>query len=175
MRHALTVHPDTPTRAVRQVQVALKRPNPNTLQLTYLLTCDHDSIVTPREVAPARADGLWQRTCFEAFIRPRGGEGYFEFNFSPSREWAAYRFSGYREGMANLDLPKAPVIETAAMNFHGYTLTAEVRHNLLPGPWKVALTAVIEDAYGAKSYWALAHPKGKPDFHHADGFALELN
>jgi hypothetical protein len=175
MRHTLIPHPDTPTRAVRQVQVALKRPNPNTFHLTYLLACDHDSIVAPREVRPARADGLWQRTCFEAFIRPRDGAGYFEFNFSPSTEWAAYRFTAYREGMANLDLPQAPVIETTANTFHGYALSVELHHNLAAAPWNVALSAVIEDAYGAKSYWALAHPKGKPDFHHADGFALELN
>ena len=38
------------------------------------------------------------------FIRPEDGEGYYEFNFSPSGEWAAYRFSGYREGMADLPL-----------------------------------------------------------------------
>ena len=30
-------------------------------------------------------------------------------------------------------------------------------------------------ACGGISYWALAHPPGKPDFHHADGFALELS
>ena len=39
---------------------------------------------------------------------------------------------------------------------------------------RVAISAVIEEADGTKSYWALAHPPGKPDFHHADGFALQL-
>jgi hypothetical protein len=33
---------------------------------------------------------------------------------------------------------------------------------------------VIEETSGGKSYWALAHPPGKPDFHHADGFVYEL-
>jgi hypothetical protein len=33
---------------------------------------------------------------------------------------------------------------------------------------------VIEDIGGGRSYWALAHPAGKPDFHHADGFTIEL-
>jgi len=37
------------------------------------------------------------------------------------------------------------------------------------------LSAVIEDISGGTSYWALAHPPGKPDFHHADGFALEFS
>ena len=35
-------------------------------------------------------------------------------------------------------------------------------------------TAVIEEADGTKSYWALAHPSDKPDFHHPDSFALDL-
>jgi len=33
---------------------------------------------------------------------------------------------------------------------------------------------VIEEKDGAKSYWALAHPPGAPDFHHRDCFAIEL-
>ena len=41
--------------------------------------------------------------------------------------------------------------------------------------WRLGLSAVIEDTNGHKSYWALAHPPGKPDFHHADCFAYELS
>jgi hypothetical protein len=33
---------------------------------------------------------------------------------------------------------------------------------------------VIEDADGSLSYWALAHPPGRPDFHHTEAFALDL-
>jgi 23S rRNA (guanine745-N1)-methyltransferase len=45
------------------------------------------------------------------------------------------------------------------------------------GPLRLALTTVVELADGAPgtlSYWALAHPAGKPDFHHRDGFVLAL-
>src|SRR2546421_64445 len=38
----------------------------------------------------------------------------------------------------------------------------------------LALAAVIEDYRGALSYWALDHPPGKPDFHHPDGFTIDL-
>ena len=41
-------------------------------------------------------------------------------------------------------------------------------------PWQLALTAVIEETNGVKSYWALKHAPGKPDFHAADGFVVEL-
>ena len=42
------------------------------------------------------------------------------------------------------------------------------------GEWQVGLSAVIEAKDGSRSYWALAHPPGKPDFHHRDCFALRL-
>jgi hypothetical protein len=36
------------------------------------------------------------------------------------------------------------------------------------------LSAVIEAKDGSKSYWALAHPPSKPDFHNADCFTARL-
>jgi len=36
---------------------------------------------------------------------------------------------------------------------------------LPPRPWQLAMTAVIEEQGGRKSYWAMAHPAGAPDFH----------
>jgi len=41
--------------------------------------------------------------------------------------------------------------------------------------WRVGISAVIEDVSGAKAYWALKHPSGTPDFHHAESFALALS
>jgi hypothetical protein len=40
--------------------------------------------------------------------------------------------------------------------------------------WRLGLSAVIEETSGDRSYWALAHPPGKADFHHSDCFALRL-
>ena len=37
------------------------------------------------------------------------------------------------------------------------------------------LTVIIEEDNGGMSYWALKHAPGKPDFHHRDAFALELD
>ena len=45
---------------------------------------------------------------------------------------------------------------------------------LPPGAEMLALSAVIEAEDGQKSYWALAHPSDKPDFHHPQSFVLEL-
>ena len=41
-----------------------------------------------------------------------------------------------------------------------------------PQPLRLGLAAVIEASDGTRSYWALRHPAGQPDFHHADAFAL---
>ena len=50
-------------------------------------------------------------------------------------------------------------------------LTADI---LQVGPARASLAAVIEEEDGAKSYWALAHPPGKSDFHHTDCFVARL-
>ena len=60
-------------------------------------------------------------------------------------------------------------------------LEVAVRVDTVPEGWGradvvwVALCAVVEHADGALSYWALAHPAGTPDFHHPDGFVLEVD
>jgi hypothetical protein len=38
----------------------------------------------------------------------------------------------------------------------------------------IGLSAVVEATDGSLSYWALAHAPGRPDFHHAHSFGLEL-
>ena len=46
----------------------------------------------------------------------------------------------------------------------------------LPGAssLRLGLSAVIEETDGRLSYWALAHPGERPDFHHRDSFVLPL-
>jgi hypothetical protein len=39
----------------------------------------------------------------------------------------------------------------------------------------LGISAVIEELDGGLSYWALRHAPGKPDFHHPQAFALELD
>jgi hypothetical protein len=174
MRRALLLHPDFQTSAVAAIEAVVVRERIGTLKLTYRLTGRTQDLALPANAPPARKDGLWQHTCFEAFLRPSGAASYYEFNFSPSTEWAAYRFGGYRDGVQSLDDAGAPeiVVRTDGTSL---TLEATLALGFLPrGPWQMGLSAVIEDTGGRKSYWALAHPAGKPDFHHPDCFALEL-
>ena len=173
MRKDLIVHPTTPANGASAVRVSLARPRPNALTLTYEVT-GTANLILPEPAVPARTDDLWKHTCFEAFLCAGDASAYIEFNLSPSTRWAAYSFTRYREGMANLDLPHPPRIETTTAQ-NGYTLTAEVPVPLPAPPWYVGLTAVIEEQGGRLSYWALAHPSPKPDFHNANGFVLKLD
>lgn len=139
------------------------------LSLEYTLAGAVEMVRRPEPAPRVQTDGLWRTTCFEAFVKTRAG--YAEFNLSPSGAWAAYAFDGYREGMRALDIP-APFVVTR-MAPGRFVLTADVT---LPqdATGVVGLAAVIERLDGSISYWALAHPSDKPDFHHPDSFALEL-
>jgi len=104
------------------------------------------------------------------------GEGpeYREFNFSPSGEWAVYDFRNYRNGgVLENDLAPGIVVHKTMDRLE---LGAEIGQVLLPQgrPLRLGLSAIVEDAAGILSYWALRHPPGKPDFHHTDTFALQM-
>jgi hypothetical protein len=179
MPRPLQLHPDSHCGAVRQIEVDIARPRPDAMVLSYAVTGTMSDIRLPPAAAAARRDGLWQHTCFEAFVRASSDGGYYEFNFAPSTEWAAYRFSGYRGGMLPVDGMDTPRIELQLAP-QSCTLRALLDLSRLPdlgrqASWRLGLSALIEDSSGGVSYWALAHPPGKPDFHHADCFALEFS
>jgi hypothetical protein len=174
MRLALTCHPDTPSAAVRSIEVDVQRQR-GLLALHYTLGGNVGAVAWPVPAGGERTDELWKHTCFEAFVRAGDDPSYLELNFSPSGQWASYRFDGYRTGMRVADDIIAPPFEAFGIG-ERYDLraAADLRGPDQHSPWRLALSAVIEETSGAKSYWALKHPPGKPDFHHADGFAAEL-
>lgn len=120
------------------------------------------AIVLPPAASPDRRDNLWQTTCFEIFWQPLGGTAYREFNLSPSGCWAAYDFNSFRTGMRNAAVEGIAI--ACSHDDAGLVLIATIAADL-PGPAQVALNAVVEHADGAKQYWALAFPPGKPEFH----------
>ncbi|MFZ5617789.1 MAG: DOMON-like domain-containing protein [Pseudomonadota bacterium] len=148
------------------------------LSLRYFISGDVGAIRLPAPAASARTDELWRTTCFEAFLRPEPGEAYCEFNFAPSTQWAAYRFDRYREGMRRAEEVGPPSIifsaDPSRLELHAAIDLGELPVAPHDAIWRLGLSAIIEETGGAKSYWALAHPPGAPDFHHADCFAYEL-
>lgn len=121
---------------------------------------------------------LWRHTCFEAFVAGVEGPAYFELNLSPSGEWAAYGFRGYREGEPLPDDAVDPAIRVAraerALELEAEIGLAALDARLVGAPLRLGLSAVLEDRAGALSYWALRHPRAQADFHDEAGFAARL-
>jgi hypothetical protein len=172
----LRPHPDGAETPVERIVAQVTRSAPGRLSLRYVATGGVIGLRIPQPASPDRVDELWRHTCFEAFLSTPGGH-YWEVNLSPSSQWAAYAFGGYRERVADPRLA-APAI-AVEMDAGTLILSAEVDLSKVAGldpaaPWTLGLSAVIEDKAGERSYWALAHPPGKPDFHHASAFTLHL-
>jgi hypothetical protein len=181
-RHPLLPHPVSERGAIQglveDLDVQVTHQPEQKLTLVFRLTGELYALQLPEARPATRTDGLWRHTCFEAFIGHAGASEYWEYNFSPSGAWAAYHFSGYREGMAPLMKGVPPVLRS---HVGEETLELEATLDL---SWmarsdsdvglRLGLAAVIEDRARGISYWALKHPAEKPDFHHADGFAIDL-
>lgn len=175
---SLQRHPDSAVSAVRGIDVEIARSR-EAIKVLYKLGGDLDRVLLPAAAAPRRADRLWQHTCFELFVAQKDAQGYVEFNFSPSGEWACYGFSSYRNRTAAAGSAPQIAVQRADGQLE---LSARVRI-ATAGKLEIGISAVIEEKDGAGSpsssrflsYWALRHPPGKPDFHHRDAFALELD
>lgn len=165
---SLIPHPSEPKGPLTSLTVHLERQG-DKLWVRFVAEGVMEDVVWPAPAEPVRTDALWMRSCFEVFIATTGG--YCEFNLSPSGQWASYRFrGGYRQDMANADA--VAVIDPLDLARDQLALEA---HLNLPSPvGKLGLTAVIEGRDGSKTYWALAHPSDKADFHHPDSFLLDL-
>jgi hypothetical protein len=174
METGLWAHPAYPSAAIDgEIGATVRRLSRQTVQFRYVLIGRIDELVLPPTTQPLRADNLWQTTCFEAFIGPESNTSYREFNFSPSSQWAAYDFLTYRSGMVQAGLPAPPEI---AVNRRSDRLAVTVTLSLdLPEePYRLGLSAVIEEQGGRKSYWAVSHQDDSPDFHRRDCFTLRL-
>jgi hypothetical protein len=169
----LACHLKTPSRAVRGIDVEAGVTPAGGLTPTFALAGDLSAVRIPEPRPFRRTGGLWRHTCFEAFVKAGEGPAYRELNFSPSGGWAVYAFRGYREGEAPVERPEPAI----AVRRRGdrLELNAEIPPDALPPgrSLRLGLSAVVE-ANGALSFWALRHPPGRPDFHHADAFALSL-
>ncbi len=171
----LTCHPTCVCPQIDSLTAQLVVESPEHWRVRFSLAGAIGDLLIPSGMSPERVDELWRHTCFEAFVGSAGTGAYYEFNFSPSSEWAAYHFDNYRTGMksAAMDTPHIACTSTAER------LDLEVELKL---PLELAdatghvlsLTAVIEDRSSAISYWAVKHASRKPDFHQPGSLVLRL-
>ncbi len=182
----LRPHPTTAAPLVQSLTGEAFFAADGNLVVVYRLRGDMVRLRIPGRQMPGPADGLWEHTCCELFAAVAGETAYREFNFSPSGQWAAYAFSDYRQRDPALEaifaqsLPPLLDVERTAGRLE---LTVRLASDALPPlpegrSWQLALAAVVEAADlvdGRHSYWSLHHPAAHPDFHHRDGFVLQLS
>jgi len=176
--HPIRSHPDSPNSALSGIGVTVTWDATGRLHLDYLLSGDVDRVHQPENASPARVDGLWQTTCFEAFLGLPDSDIYYEFNFSPGGLWAVYRFSAPREEMSAPPFSPGPVIRRirgqGRMMISAHIDIRKFPELELARSLDCGLSAVIEEETGEKSYWALDHGNGPPDFHNRDCFRVKL-
>ena len=177
-QHTLQCHPDTPCSLAIKLSVTCLSLKNGDIHLKYHLEGDINQLFIPVLTPSTQADNLWKTSCFEAFIAVKGAPAYYEYNISPSSQWAAYRFADYRE-TSPWSKPQAPTIQRLEHN-KKLVICVTLPSSLLPSnphnkTLQLGLSSVIEDCHGNLSYWALTHRADKPDFHHRDSFSLNLN
>lgn len=132
---------------------------------------------TPSCETPWRADevprrlGLWENTCFEAFLQPLGLTKYYEFNFSLRPAWNGFQFESYRQPQPLMETPDFGLQKMEWKKAEG-RLQVRVENRSPFGQFKVGLTAVLKEKNQKIHYCSLAHQGPKPDFHRADDFIL---
>jgi hypothetical protein len=176
VRH-LRCHKAIPCDDVRAVRVIVRRSS-DELEMGYRLDGNLSRIRLASQSKPDSPDELWLHTCFEAFVAIDGQADYYEFNFAPSSAWGVHAFHSYRD-----PAPLAKILHRAAvvvsnmdqrLELDARIVLSELSALYSHAPLRLGLSAVIESWNGSLSYWALHHPGGKPDFHHAEAFALRL-
>ena len=150
----------------------------STLLLSYAVTGRMRDLQLPPVVATTRADELWRHTCFEAFLRSVAGRRVLRIQLRAVDAMGGLSFQQLPQpdtrGERAAHAPDRGAIEPRALRIAGRAGARRAVDLPSDAAWRLGLAAVIEETSGHKSYWALAHPPGKPDFHHSDGFAYEL-
>ena len=143
------------------------------LELDWHLSGPVKKIIFPKNAKPARKDDLWKMTCVEIFA---GGphEAYWEYNLSPSSQWAVYHFDRYRKDQTRPEIAAPRVIrqkyESTAVHFK---FQVDLGNREIPEC--LGITTVLEHESGELSYWALTHTSTRPDFHQRNSFVISAD
>lgn len=150
------------------------------LSMVYVLSGDLSKVaITLPSANKQRRDRLWEQTCFEFFLTQEAAP-YWEFNLSPAGDWNVFALSGYRQGLKEeTAFAKLPFEVQVAANELRLEIAVDVSELIdASRPLKLGISAVViaggEDAGGEESFWAIAHPGPKADFHHPDSFVVAL-
>ena len=152
----------------------------NSLSISYSLSGLLEELILPVPAEmPLRKNRLWEETCFELFLGVKGSERYWEFNLSSAGHWNVYCFTSYRQDMQGEPaFTSLQISVQRRSNSLLLSMTFELDKVIPPEQveetLQVGISAVIKTTDGKTTYWALAHSGPQADFHHRDGFIIEL-
>jgi len=179
MAHSVHVrlagHTHNPERFHERIEASLTARPDGTLDIVYTIRGFNLDLRLPTPHAPAPAGALWRTSCCELFVGATGVSAYREFNFSPSGQWAVHHFSDTRQPLpGELVCPPPSICFTRGDDLLSMAVTLPKAALPKADTLRLAVAVVLEAEGGHHAYWALAHPPGKPDFHHHAGFVLSL-
>ncbi len=161
------------------IDFQLKR-NDFSLSFLFQLSAPQELLNTlhwpePKQEQASRQDELWKTTVFELFLADADKKAYYEFNFSPSWDWAAYAFENEREGMRTLTEVKQNPLnkilrKEKELQFAG---NIDLKKLEIENSLEVSATAIL-DWGNQLEYWATAHTADQPDFHKRDSFVIQV-
>lgn len=168
----LEPHPDSQVKAVKRICVGYDLRTED-WHLAFEVYGDIAQLELPPVHSVKLGQDLWQSSCFEMFIACTT-HSYRELNFAPDGRCAAADFAGYRRAPTWL---RDPVLAHAEswQDAQRYRIDLSLAGTARPDMANhVGLCAIICDKSGAKSWWALQHEAGEPDFHHVSSFLIPL-
>jgi hypothetical protein len=147
------------------------------LSIEYQLFGDLNAIsIAPPASTPSRQFHLWEATCFEFFIGIPGDANYWEFNLSPSGNWAVFALNDYRQGLRDeLAFASLPFKVDRYPNYITLSIEFDLSELILAEQdLEMSVTTVIKSSQDELSYWAINHRGKEADFHLRDSFSIKL-
>jgi len=157
-----------------EIRSSGKIKNRRLLDIEFILSGSLSTIVIDEPILKGRrSDELWKKTCFEIFVKDDQSEQYWEYNLSPSSNWAIYGFDSYRHGRFDEHSIEEPTIKT---QLNANELKLECTVGLPPALFdqnlNIGLSSVVQDTNGNIYYYALKHTDIQPDFHARESFIV---
>jgi hypothetical protein len=145
------------------------------IYLSFRLTDPNSEIdLGEYRVNHERRLNLWEKTCFEFFIKNNHDE-YFELNFAPNFAWNVFYFQKKGAPLVEFQL-KHPISMDVLNSSDHFLLVVKIdKENFGTffndiNKLRFSMTSVIKDKNSKLSYWALTHKDSRPNFHHFDSF-----
>ncbi|MBY0451911.1 MAG: hypothetical protein K2P92_02675 [Bdellovibrionaceae bacterium] len=155
----------------------------NTAEINFKWMDPKGEIVLPEKENAGRIIGLWESTCFEAFIQPAPENQpqfvqnltapvrYYETNFSTAKSWNVFGFTDYRTPTTPTEL-----VEAKILSYDVQSNQMKIVLQVDGADWRkvsISLCAVIVTRSYGKSYWSFKHADDKANFHHFESFIIE--